>query len=466
VGVDLSGPGAAHLEGTMTQAYPATASGRDPEPSALVAFLPEGAVELSVNDVEHRLHGAGLKVTPPEVTSEDRLVQTRWEVSTTVTLGEGDDALDVPIEIASLLSQEVAGFQLEHARLSDEEQAEVSSSRYSVAVSTSLDVVDPLQAFHVLVKLAWALAPDMVLLYDVDACAAHHTAWTKETAESGALPSPQALFTIHAVQDDQSERVWMHTHGLRRCGIIELEIHDAPEDGVALLSTMLCTAAAMWLERGVPEPADVFWVGEGMPLVWLPWEAALEERKPKAGGGHDDRDPAHAGASAVLYVPGKKVLGLFGSPFKNPEVLLPILNDEPLLFISSAETERMRVLSQERLDDLRALYARWADQEGWAFLVKLGYEVDDEDEAGVGTEHLWFEVHGFDGDRVDATLINQPYGIARLQQGDRGWHPLSLMSDWAAMSPLGRFGPDRVGLLQHLVVLLEAAEDVSNGAVS
>ena len=56
-------------------------------------------------------------------------------------------------------------------------------------------VEEPLRAFHALVKLAWALAPEMVLLYDVDACAAHHTAWTKETAESGALPAPQALFT-------------------------------------------------------------------------------------------------------------------------------------------------------------------------------------------------------------------------------------------------------------------------------
>jgi hypothetical protein len=442
----------------MIDADPTTASGRERELSPLVAFLPKGADELSVNDLEARLRVAGLQVTPPEMSADALLVQTRWQVSATVTLGDGDVAREVPVAIASVLSQEVDGFQLDHARLSEEEQAAVAASRYSVAVSTSFDVDEPLHAFHALVKLAWALSPEMVLLYDVDACMAHHAAWAKEVAESAALPAPESLFTIHAVRDESAPRVWMHTHGLRRCGLIELEMFDAPEHGVGLLSTLLCTAAAMWLERGAPEPGEPFLVGEDMPLVWLPWEAAIEERKPMAGGGTEDRDPSHDGPSAVLFVPGKKLLGLFGSPYKNPEVLLPILDDEPLLFVSSAETERMRVLSQERLDDLRALFAQWGAQEGWVFLVKLGYPVDDEDAAGVGTEHLWFEVHVFDGERVDATLINQPYGIARLQQGDRGWHPLSLMSDWATLTPLGRFGPDRVGLLHHLVQTLAAAD--------
>ena len=51
--------------------------------------------------------------------------------------------------------------------------------------------------------------------------------------------------------------------------------------------------------------------------------------------------------------------------------------------------------------------------------LKIGYPTASDP---TGREHLWFEVHGFDGDRVDATLMSQPFDVPSLKQGERGWH--------------------------------------------
>ncbi|MBQ5513233.1 MAG: DUF4026 domain-containing protein, partial [Bacteroidales bacterium] len=49
---------------------------------------------------------------------------------------------------------------------------------------------------------------------------------------SKVAPSPDYMFTIHAVNDSEegTDSVWLHTHGLTRCGTIELEILGADLD--------------------------------------------------------------------------------------------------------------------------------------------------------------------------------------------------------------------------------------------
>jgi uncharacterized protein YegJ (DUF2314 family) len=80
--------------------------------------------------------------------------------------------------------------------------------------------------------------------------------------------------------------------------------------------------------------------------------------------------------------------------------------------------------------------------------VKLGYPIDSASEP-TDREHLWFDVHAAKDGQVDATLLNQPYHIARMTKGERGWHPLSRLSGWSILCPRGRFGPDTVRDLER-----------------
>jgi uncharacterized protein YegJ (DUF2314 family) len=64
-------------------------------------------------------------------------------------------------------------------------------------------------------------------------------------------------------------------------------------------------------------------------------------------------------------------------------------------------------------------------------------------------EHLWFQVHELQGSEVDATLLNAPYRVERMLEGERGRHSLDLLSDWAILCERGRFDADSVSELER-----------------
>lgn len=223
---------------------------------------------------------------------------------------------------------------------------------------------------------------------------------------------------------------------------------DVPVQEADTLCQLLNATAALFIEHGPPPPDDPFPVGQDLWLLWLPWQQGVRMASRKSLGALQDRDEAHALPSGVLLAPKRRVLGLFGRRFASPALYLSQLAEDPLLYVSDMETERMRRLAQERLARFRTLQERFRDEEGWLFLVKLGLAVD-EAEQDEEREHLWFEVHTLEGQEVEATLINQPYGIARYREGDRDRFALRFLSDWAVFSPHGRFDPDSIGHLER-----------------
>ena len=98
------------------------------------------------------------------------------------------------------------------------------------------------------------------------------------------------------------------------------------------------------------------------------------------------------------------------------------------------------------LDVFRGLVAEYGPTQLPA-VAKIAYPT-----AGDPTsrEHLWFEVHGFDGDRIDGTLANQPFDVPSLQQGARGLHAAADVSDWLVMSPAGSMTPRNLSAARRL----------------
>jgi hypothetical protein len=258
-------------------------------------------------------------------------------------------------------------------------------------------------------------------------------------------PAPDTLFSIHAVADDGTT-AWMHTHGLARCGTLELEALDVPVDFTGLTGQLINTIAAMILEHGIPAPGEVFEPGRNIDVAWMPWFEGIKKVKRSAYGRRDgDRDDAHRGARGILLVPRK---GWFGTRWRGLDTHRPVLEDNPVLFVSSLETLRHKLLAKERQGRFRALFERFSNAERWVFLIKLGYIVDGaEDESA--REHLWFRVHGIDDARVDATLVNEPHQIARMHEGDRAHHDLALMSSWVVLCEHGKFDPESIGILER-----------------
>ncbi|MCA9592595.1 MAG: DUF4026 domain-containing protein [Myxococcales bacterium] len=406
---------------------------QDPPPATLLALLDAGATPPSPEDVLSRLEQLGVQAA--EIDDDDapafRMI---------AELGVGPDAVPLSIFLEPagdpLLSLGVSW----RGVLGEDEDA-ARASRWALGVS-QLMAHDPLRAFHALLRVLYAIVPEPTLVVDADSLIPRPGGWLAEVALGETPPSPTHLFSIHQVSEPGGELSWLHTHGLARCGAIELDILDAPSGDAGLLAQMVNAAAGLLIERGVPEAGEPFVVGQDLVLAWLPWDRAISEHTPQGLGGPSDRDSVHAGARGVLFAVEDD------GELSSVEQYLPILRENPLLYVSVMETERMALLASERLPRFLSLFRTLGEDPEWMFLVKLGYEVDDPAEDGE-REHLWFHVHELSGSEVDATLLNQPYRLERLSEGQRAKHSLALLSDWAILCDKGRFDADSVGELER-----------------
>lgn len=413
-------------------------------PSLLVALLPAGAPRPAVTEVLAGLERSPLPLGERRMADAREVAESRWELDLEVRWEEGPRTYRVWAESAQALDD----VHLELGRLTPAEREATRACDWSLGVAADFSG-SPLHEYHRQLQVLHTLAPEAVLCYDISACWPRPGAWLREAAAAATPPSPTALFSIHAVSDEAGRRrkVWLHTHGLLRCGCIELEMLEIPSKEAPPLSELLNATAGLFLDEGTPPPGEPFVVGHGIELLWLPWPTGVTRFSRRATGSFDDRDEIHAVASGVLFAPGRRFLGLFGRRYGSPRRYLPLLEGDPLLFVSSLETARMARLALERLDRFRRLQARFGDRDDWLFLVKLGYEIDDA-ASPEDREHLWFQVHALSGDTVEATLLNQPYSIARLHEGEQGPHSLALLTDWSILCEQGRFDADSVERLE------------------
>lgn len=337
----------------------------------------------------------------------------------------------------------------EHAPdLTDADIEAAEQGHHALTVTTVLG--EPvLEEFHAAIRLCDALAPDAVALRDDGAMVWRPATWIQSTVSSVAPPSPLHLFTLHLVGDEGA--LWIHTHGLIRCGTIELEILGAASSSAQALSHLINAAAMRTIEQGPPDPGEPFLVGKDMEVAWLPWEQGIESTGFVALGGMEDRED-HDFLVGSLVAPTGRMRGFIRKRpiWGSVEAYVPIIEDNPIFFRSTMETQRASMLASEHFGVFRDLVTRFAGQPGWDFSVKLGYQMDARDgEDEPDNEHLWFEVHGVDGARIDATLLNQPYHVARMKAGDRDWHHADQLSDWSVDAFDRVFRPDSIAQLLH-----------------
>jgi len=338
---------------------------------------------------------------------------------------------------------------VELARLRGGDFAAALASQFFLSVSCTLgnDVLDSL---HAQLRLLAALAPDAVAMLDLNALHVKTGDWMRDAASASVPPAPTSFFSVHSVFD-HDKKMWLHTHGLHRMGSIELDIIGVRRREAPALAELINNVARFFLDCGVPLPNTQFHAGNDLPLVWLPWEAALQHVDGSPGG-PADRDADHGGERGILLAPAKE------SPerLEPPRRYASMIEADPIFYLSPAETERMQRLALERLPSFLALQSRFAKNRKWNFHVKLGFPTDSDadghDHDHGGAEHLWFDVHKATAKSVDGTLLNQPYRIASLREGQRGTFDLRLLTDWSIESPRGRYTPESVLQLERGLV--------------
>lgn len=292
---------------------------------------------------------------------------------------------------------------------------------------------DPQESFHLQLKVLQCLVPDMVGMVDFCSERLLSSIWVRMTAESAVPPSPMYLYAIQAVQGDEGD-VWLHTHGLNRCGLVELEVMGSNEEHFSIHSSILNAMANQAICRsdlpneGEPDFIAALPDGGAIVTTWVDWEEAVDWYAPHAVGGRADRAEDHNEDTGVVYAyPSKKDYEdkRFVPLAEIPRQWL----ENPLFLVTNEETARMSELARERIDFLRA----GLNMPDSKVLVKVGLDVDRDkrDEAGANTEHIWFALEKLDGKFLYGSLTQEPYYIADMHEGFKAKIPVRALTDWS-----------------------------------
>lgn len=305
-----------------------------------------------------------------------------------------------------------------------------------------------IDSYHLQLKVLYEIVPDMVGLVDFSSERILSGLWATMAAKSEVPPAPSYIYCIQAVGNEQSDTVWLHTHGLNRCGSIELEILPSDKEFYTDHSNVLQTIAGNIVTREpLGEEEDMFWVstfsnGQYLICTWVDWAEAVIPFPGDMIGGAGDRENGHNENTGVIYV--YPCPDDFEKRHYVPiSVFNELLRENPLMMISSEETSRMKALALERIEYFRSYF----NKPEYHGLMKFGLLVDQEfqNEEGNSLEHIWFAVKKMDGKKVFCERIQDAYYIKSLNEKSDITLSLDQLTDWILSSPEGdSISPDGV----------------------
>lgn len=367
--------------------------------------------------------------TPPSVERANALLKRDRDPSR--PLDPWPLVLDDPlgaVTVEPAQAPELNRFQLAHARLDDEQMARAMAATRALNVTITAGADElPMAALARGLRTIRPLLEGFVAVFDPHSTHLHPGHWGQAVADAPVPPRPEALFALHAVGDADGPR-WIHSHGLARFGLPELEVLEAPAEHANELGHLVGAVAARLLLEGVPDEGDVTLWGNNVAAALVPWDQVSELAV--TGGDADDRDDAHAPSNRVLVVPTD-------AGWASVATQVPAWGEHPVFYRTDWETHRMEALARARWPLMVLLHGAVGDDDRFRFLAKLGYGPD-----GGYREHLWFDLVQASSYGLNATLLNEPHQDLGMHAGDRADHDVDRLSDFVIYTPIGSFDPE------------------------
>ena len=362
-----------------------------------------------------------------------------------LTIGDNDYEVEINptgVEIPDFVRPEHA-FTDEEVKMLDEAQA---------GLSVCFDYEgDSNQCFYDQLRIIDALFPELLAVLDCPSEKLLSGKWVSLAAKSSVLPAPRYLFTVQAISDGGDE-VWLHTHGLKRCGLYELEILNSNKEFFNDHYKMIEAFALRMLESDEPiEPDDAVFIGQAagkqLTLTAVDWKEALEHYPDVTLGTEDDRDDGVHGEDTCVLMIYKNERAEEQQIYTPVDDFNQFLGQNPMFYFSTEETKRMSALARERLSYMIKAFGNKEN----TVIAKIGLTIDKEHWSNPDKpekEHIWFEIKDIKNDSVVGELTQEPYYVSGMKQGDTGTYPFSVITDWLIFTKENRVSPDDAYLLE------------------
>ena len=327
--------------------------------------------------------------------------------------------------------------------VSEEELENISNS--TVAINMLMQFRNnPKKCFHLQLKLALALAPSLNGIIDESAEKLLPLKWVKMCVESKATPSANDLYTVQAISNEFGN-IWLHTHGLSRCGTSELEILNSNKDSYNTQYNLLTTYASYLLDdiSSIPyyKMTHIGYFHNNNPIVvtCAPWNEVIKEYKNLNLGGIEDRKEDHNARTSIIFLYMSEKDARKKSLTKLEEAN-NLWSNNPLFFISTDETEIRASIAKERFNYLKELAKDVTNE----IMIKIGIPINEKGDR----EHIYFKLVSFEGDKFKAELLQEPYADIKMKPGDEGIYSVDDVSDWVVNTIDGSITPSKVYLLK------------------
>lgn len=338
--------------------------------------------------------------------------------------------------------------------------------KWVIGIETQIDPRNPLESYRDLVRFIAEPFDDVPGILDVNT-----TGWIRKRAiteqflPEDNIPPVEVLWIVHAVSADPAHSprggVWLHTHGLWRCGRPELEMLEVDPDYGSDAGNLINEIAERILDEPPPEPGEPFHLGENLAVTLQPWQEVAPYVSRGAPGGMPDREEdengVHTGLRAVIC--DEKQKGTFKKVWTWPRTAIDRLNrDQAVIWKSARATQRIATQARYTFGELATAFTKLrphlpanTDNVRAMVLVKAAfpYQIDDSDDETA--EHMWLEVLGFEGETVEGRLLNEPMFINDLAANDTLTIERSRLSDWMVQTQAGSFGPSNVAAMWRAV---------------
>lgn len=342
----------------------------------------------------------------------------------------------------------------DEARVEDEGlKKEARKAKWLLRVETQWDPHYPIDSFRQQIQFCapFCLSRKMPL-FDFNSTHLFSYEEVYELAFGKVPPRATNLYVIHDLYPSEGpnhDGHWLHTHGLNRAGLVDLELLNVPARYTSAAAELLIAAVDLLLGGNPPLLNKTIQVGHGLKVSLLEWEKYVSQLPVETVGGIQNRlkesgseDPFHAGYRTAIV--SQKPKGFFKKKWNLPVGVLSDIakNGDDIIWKSTAEIERLKMLANDRWEVFCRLYQQKKDD--WKFSLKLGCPIDS---SGTRNEYLWFEVYELEKDRVRAVLKNQSFGSRKFNTGVERWYPLNIIADWKIHTPTGNYSPEDAHIL-------------------
>ena len=294
---------------------------------------------------------------------------------------------------------------------------------------------NPLEDLQRCYRLLSVAAPEASSIVDLVSNTGRGRRFIKDMAFSCALPSISLAFSIQQKKDDGPS--FLHTLGLRRCSLPEIEIHDVPEEAEEDCFNLLERTARRFIDLGLPPEDCSFSIGKGLELIWI------DRKNVKEDWAAQFRDGKLEVPSVILF---SAVGGQSWRRLEHPASSPDCLNAK--FFVPKGEIQSRRLIAYERFQRFRTLFRIYNQRDEWNFYTFVG--LVDEGPVDEAETFSWLQVEKLTERGFLAHEVKDPEEpLSRESQLCH--YELHFMVDWLIESPEGFFGAEEVAVLEGML---------------